>query len=83
MTFNPNAPAEDPVENAECEPGPATPCTTPTNAKPIATSARSVHPSAIQAVMADCSVRSIASDIDIAAWRALGTSRRGDDAGPY
>ncbi len=83
VTFNPNAPAEDPVENAECEPGPATPCTTPTNMKPIATSARSLHPSAIQAVMADCSVRSIASDIDIAAWRALGTSRRGDDAGQY
>jgi hypothetical protein len=34
-------------------------------------------------MMGDTSIRSVSNDIDVGVWRALGTARKGDQAGDF
>ena len=54
------------------------PCTTPTGTNPRAISARSNHPNGAVVSLADASVRFVASNVDLAIWRAAGSSQGGE-----
>lgn len=59
------------------------PCLQNTHGNFIYHAARSRHPSGVQALLGDGSVRAVADNIDDATWKALGTSAAGDTIGSY
>ena len=59
------------------------PCLQNTHGNFIYHSARSRHPSGVQALMGDGSVRAVADNIDDATWKGLGTAAAGDSVGTY
>lgn len=59
------------------------PCAVSTTTDPTMFAARSRHPGGVQGALCDGSVRFISSTIDLATWRALGTSQGGEPIGEY
>lgn len=63
-----------------CKPDlmPHAPCAQSTASEPHRHSARSHHPGGVQGLMLDGSARFFTNDIDLATWRAMGTTRGGE-----
>ena len=57
---------------------PYAPCAVTTTAEPTRFSARSRHPGGVQAMMTDGSASFFSNEIDLATWRALGTTHGGE-----
>ena len=57
---------------------PYAPCAQTTSAEPTRFSARSRHPGGVQAMMTDGSASFFSNEIDLATWRALGTTHGGE-----
>jgi len=82
-TITPNSTVSDYCENAECNSTPDRPCVPATIPSGSTSAARSKHPGTVQAMMGDSSIRTVADNIDLSIWRALGTARKGDTVGDF